>query len=66
MYTDIKPDNIMIQIRNMSIIEYLAETPVDPALLNEPGILPYSIPSEALGSYYLTRDMLDLDICLGD
>lgn len=66
-HADIKPDNIMIQLKDMSIIDdYLAKNPVDPALLNDPAILPYNIPSEALGSYHIKADSQDLDICLGD
>jgi serine/threonine-protein kinase SRPK3 len=57
----------MIQIKDMSIIDhYLAENPVHTVLLNNPAILPCSIPSQDLGSYYLTSDVQDLDICLGD
>ncbi|RDL36461.1 uncharacterized protein BP5553_05813 [Venustampulla echinocandica] len=67
VHTDIKPDNIMVQIRDMSIIDhYLAENPVEPMLLNDPAILPCSIASQDLGSYHLTGDASDLDICLGD
>lgn len=65
-HADIKPDNIMVQIRDTSIIDqYLTGTPVDPALLNDPAILPCSIRSEVLGSYN-PGDVLHLDICLGD
>jgi serine/threonine-protein kinase SRPK3 len=66
-YTDIKPDNVMIQISDVSIIDrYLAENPVDPSLLSGTAILPCSIPSQNLGSYYLTSDVSDPDICLID
>ncbi|KAL5345962.1 hypothetical protein ACLOAV_008992 [Pseudogymnoascus australis] len=41
IHTDIKPDSIMVQIKDLAIIDrFLAETSVDQALLNDPAILP--------------------------
>ncbi|KFZ19035.1 hypothetical protein V502_03865 [Pseudogymnoascus sp. VKM F-4520 (FW-2644)] len=66
-YRHIKPDNIMVQIKDLSIIDrFLDETPVDPALLHDLAVLPSSIPSCDLGGYYITGSTNDLDICLGD
>lgn len=66
-HADIKPTNIMVQIKNPFIIDrYLAEMPVDPTLLNDPDVLPSSIQSRSLGNYYITGPVNDLDICLGD
>ncbi|OAF59797.1 hypothetical protein VC83_04025 [Pseudogymnoascus destructans] len=47
-------------------LSILAETPVDPSLLNDPAALPSSIPSRDLRSYYIIGSVNDLDICLGD
>lgn len=57
----------MVQIKDLAIIDrFLAETPVDQALLDDPAVLPSSIPSCDLGEYYITGSVDDLDICLGD
>lgn len=57
----------MVQIKDSSTIErYLVEVPVDPALLNDPDVLPSSIQSRSLSNYYITGSVNDLDICLGD
>ncbi|OBT43961.1 hypothetical protein VE00_04627 [Pseudogymnoascus sp. WSF 3629] len=67
IHTDIKPDNIMVQIKDLSIIDrYLEGTPTDPAVLNDPDVLPSSIQSRSFGNYYITGSVNDLDICLGD
>jgi serine/threonine-protein kinase SRPK3 len=65
-HADIKPDN-MVQIKDLSIIDrYLEGTPTDPAVLNDPDVLPSSIQSRSFGNYYITGSVNDLDICLGD
>ncbi|KFY27916.1 hypothetical protein V493_03243 [Pseudogymnoascus sp. VKM F-4281 (FW-2241)] len=66
-HSDIKPDNIMVQIKDLSTIStYVAETPIDPAHLNDPAVLPSAIQSHTLGAYYITSSVNELDICLGD
>lgn len=57
----------MVQIKDLSIVDrYLADTPVDPALLNDPDVLPSSIQSRSFGDCYITGSVNNLDICLGD